>query len=184
MSNNKKYIKNLSEQIKKLHLRKLDDFFLVLLNAYKNKQKIYICGNGGSAANANHISNDFMLGINKKKIGLPIISLSTNVAQLTCIANDINFSKIFSNQIHALCTKNDILIILSGSGNSPNIIEAIKAGYKKKMIIFGMLGFNGGLAKKLLKDYIHFNTNDMQVCEDLQMICANYLMKKFISISY
>ena len=143
-------------------------------------EKIYICGNGGSAANANHISNDLMLGLNKTKIGLPVISLCSNVAKITCIANDLNYTKIFSNQIKSLCLPYDILIILSGSGNSKNILEAIYAA-KKKMIILGMLGYDGGKAKKILKNFIHFDINDMQVSEDMQMICFNYIMKKFLN---
>ena len=174
------YLQNLIKQIQLLNLSTLDNFYKILKNCNLKRRKIYICGNGGSAANANHIANDFMLGINKKKIGLPIISLCSNVPVITCIANDIKFDQVFSNQINTLCKKNDVLIVLSGSGNSKNIVNAIQSAKKKNMYIFGMLGFNGGKAKKLIKNYIHFNINDMQISEDLQMICANYLLKKFI----
>lgn len=174
------YLKKLQDQISILDVGILEKFYKTLVKCYKKKNRVYICGNGGSAANANHIANDFMLGINDKKIGIPVISLCSNVAVITCLGNDINYSEIFSNQIKSLGKSGDILIVLSGSGNSQNIINAIKASKRMGIFVFGMIGYNGGKAKKLLKNYIHFNVNDMQISEDMQMICSNYILKKFI----
>ena len=143
----------------------------------KNK-KIFICGNGGSAANANHISNDLMLGFSKIKIGFPLLSLSSNIAKISCIGNDVGYEKIFSNQLRVLGNKDDLLIILSGSGNSKNIIEVAKQAKKMKIYVFGLIGFDGGMVKNLLNSYIHFKSNDMQICEDMQMIFMNYVLKK------
>jgi D-sedoheptulose 7-phosphate isomerase len=141
------------------------------------KKRIFICGNGGSGANSNHISNDLMLGF-KKKIGFPIISLSSNIAKISCIANDIGYEKIFSNQLKVIGQKKDLLIILSGSGNSKNIINVVEQAKKMKICTFELIGYDGGRVKKKLDDYIHFKTNNMQICEDMQMIVMNFVLQK------
>jgi D-sedoheptulose 7-phosphate isomerase len=172
------YLLKLINEIKNLEIKKLDKLIKILKSKYKKKKKFFICGNGGSAANANHISNDFMLGFNKSKIGFPIISLSSNLSKISCIANDVGYEKIFSHQLKILGHKDDLLIILSGSGNSKNIIEAVKIAKKMKIYTFGLIGYDGGKVKKILDNYIHFKTKDMQICEDMQMIAMNYVMKK------
>jgi D-sedoheptulose 7-phosphate isomerase len=172
------YLIDLVKQIKALEIQKIDAFAKILTKKYRQKRKFFICGNGGSAANANHISNDLMLGFTKNKIGFPFLSLSTNIAKISCIANDIGYEKIFSNQLKILGQKNDVLIILSGSGNSKNIIDVVSQAKKMKIYTFGLIGFNGGKVKNILNSYIHFKSDDMQVCEDMQMVVMNYLMKK------
>lgn len=174
------YLNDLKKQISNLNNQKVDQLVIALKRVHKNKKNIFICGNGGSAANANHITNDLMHGFTKKKIGFRFISLCSNIAKLTCLGNDIGYHKIFSNQLNVLGNRGDLLIILSGSGNSKNIQEVIKEAKKKGIFTYGLIGFNGGKAKKMLKDYIHFNINDMQICEDMQMIVMNLVMKKII----
>ena len=166
---------NKQKQITKLHA--------LILSAWKRNKKIFICGNGGSAANANHIANDLLIAATKKsKKKLNIESLASNSAIMTCLANDIGYDKIFSEQIKSKGSKGDLLIVLSGSGNSKNIISAIKEAHKLKMNTFGILGFNGGKCKKILNNFINYKINDMQISEDLQMIimniCVKSLMKK------
>ena len=166
---------NKQKQITKLHA--------LILSAWKRNKKIFICGNGGSAANANHIANDLLIAATKKsKKKLNIESLASNSAVMTCLANDIGYDKIFSEQIKSKGSKGDLLIVLSGSGNSKNIISAIKEAHKLKMNTFGILGFNGGKCKKILNNFINYKINDMQISEDLQMIimniCVKSLMKK------
>mgnify|MGYP001418227309 FL=1 len=104
---------------------------------------------------------------------------------MTCLSNDISYDKVFSEQIKRKGSHSDLLIVLSGSGNSKNIIYAIQEAKKLKMNVFGILGFNGGKCKKILKNYINYKINDMQISEDLQMIimniCVSNLMKKKIS---
>lgn len=171
------YLNELSKAIGNLNLSEIDDLCRAVLSTHKKKGKIFICGNGGSAANANHISNDLMLGMNKKKLGFRFISLNANVPQLTCIANDLDYSQIFSHQLKILGNKGDLLIALSGSGNSKNIIKAISQANKQKIFSYGLLGYNGGKSKKICKKFIHFKSYDMQICEDLQMIVMNQVMK-------
>jgi D-sedoheptulose 7-phosphate isomerase len=149
-----------------------------LLNVWKGRNKVFICGNGGSAANANHLANDLLYGISPDDgKGLKVHSLTANVAVNTCLANDTGYENIFSNQLSALADKNDILIVFSGSGNSPNVIEAIHQAKTMGMITHAVLGFDGGKCKELADNAIHIPLNDMQVAEDFQMIIGHILMK-------
>lgn len=177
----KKYINNLISQIK---LIKKGDLLFVMQKIKEtndNCRTVYICGNGGSAANAEHISNDLMLGTNKLKKGFKVNSLTSNFSKISCIANDISYNKIYSHQINITGNKNDLLIVLSGSGNSRNITEVIKSAKRKKIFTIGILGFNGGIAKKLLDYTVHFKINDMQISEDLQLIFFNSIVKELNS---
>ena len=158
-----------------------------LKDAWVTRAFIYICGNGGSAGNANHLANDFTYGVGvNNEAGIRIEALSSNSSVITCLANDIGYENIYSEQIKVKGNKNDILIVLSGSGNSPNIINALKIANQKEMKTFAILGFDGGEAKKLAKNSIHFNIDDMQISEDLQLIvghmCMQWLMKQEILI--
>jgi D-sedoheptulose 7-phosphate isomerase len=172
------YLADLVKQINAFEIKKVNKLIAILKIKQKQRKKFFICGNGGSAANANHISNDLMLGFTKNKIGFPLLSLSSNIAKISCIGNDVGYEKIFSNQLKVLGNKGDLLIILSGSGNSKNIIEVAKQAKKMKIYVFGLIGFDGGMVKNLLNSYIHFKSNDMQICEDMQMIFMNYVLKK------
>ena len=104
--------------------------------------------------------------------------MSANSSVITCLANDISFDYIFSEQIRVKGTKNDILIPLSGSGNSKNIILAIKMAQRKNMSVFPILGYDGGKCKKISKNYIHVPIKDMQISEDIQLIVGHICMQK------
>jgi len=109
----------------------------ILVNCIKNKNKILLCGNGGSASDSNHIAAEIVVRFLKNRKALPAISLATNNAVITAISNDMSYNKIFSRQIEALGKKNDVLIALTKSGKSQNVLEALKKAKKKKMkIIF------------------------------------------------
>lgn len=164
---------NKSENINRLHIE--------LYKAWKSNRNIYICGNGGSAGNANHIANDLIFAAGKKnKKGLKVESLSANSSVITCLANDLGYENIYAEQINVKGSKNDLLIVLSGSGNSKNISKAIIAAKKIKMKTFGIFGFNGGRCKDLVDDYIHYKINDMQISEDIQMIVFNSCIQKLM----
>jgi D-sedoheptulose 7-phosphate isomerase len=111
--------------------------------------KIMLCGNGGSAADAQHLAAEFLIRLNpkKKRPPLPAIALSTDTSTITACGNDYNFDKIFERTFEALFKKNDILIAISTSGNSKNIINVLKFAKKKKILSIGFLGKNGGKAK-------------------------------------
>jgi len=183
MNNVKTYFNEIKKQIDFVKEKDILYVAEIFKKCKKNKKKIYICGNGGSSSNACHISNDLMLGLNKKKSGYPIISLSSNIAKITCLANDIGYENIYSHQILEIGQPGDVLVLLSGSGNSKNILKAIDAAKKKKIKTISVLGYSGGKAKKKSDYSIHFSISDMQVSEDMQLIFFNAVMK-YLSISF
>lgn len=149
-----------------------------ILLAYKEGRHVFLCGNGGSAANAMHISNDFLCPQAKiKGKGIKVTALPANQAVLTCLANDIGYEDIFSYQLERLGSKRDILIVLSGSGNSRNILKAVDTAKKIGISTYAILGFDGGKCLKSVDTAIHFPINDMQIAEDLQLIVGHMLMQ-------
>lgn len=148
-----------------------------LMLALKNNRNVFICGNGGSAGNAIHLANDFLYGVSPEGKALRVEALSANPAVLTCLGNDIGYDNIFSQQLAVKALPEDVLIVLSGSGNSPNILEAIKMAKLNKVTTFAILGFSGGKAKEMVDCAIHFAIDDMQISEDLQLIVGHMIMK-------
>jgi len=143
------------------------------------KRHVFLCGNGGSAANANHWANDLIYGAAKGgRGGVRAHSLSANTSVLMCLANDTGYENIFSGQLEVLASRGDILVALSGSGNSPNILRALEAGNKLGMETWAIVGFDGGKALGLARHAIHFPVHDMQIAEDLQMAVCHILTKE------
>lgn len=150
----------------------------VLLEAWCEDRYIYLCGNGGSAGNAIHLANDFIYGAGVKNGGgLRAEALSANAAVLTCLANDMGYENIYSEQLRVKGNPGDILVVLSGSGNSPNVVKAIETGNAIGMKTFAVLGFSGGRCKELAQHSIHFEIDDMQIVEDLQLIVGHVCMQ-------
>jgi D-sedoheptulose 7-phosphate isomerase len=176
------YLENLNQNLSDKNIEQIDEFCEIVEHSIKNKNNIYICGNGGSAANSIHMATDLNLVLIKKKYNLFIDSLASNQGIISCIANDFGYEKIFSEQIKLRGKKNDLLISLSGSGNSKNIINAINIANDIEMNTYSILGFDGGEAKKISKKFFHLEINDMQLSEDAQHIinhiCAKYLNEK------
>ena len=151
MKNIKNYINNLKISIEKIDLLKLQKIENIIFKKIKENKKIFVCGNGGSASIANHFLCDFNKGIklsSKNKLKPKIISLSNNIETILAIANDISFNKIFSFQLENYYTKGDIVILLSCSGSSPNILDALDYCKKRKIYTISLTGF----AKKIFKE--------------------------------
>jgi len=149
-----------------------------LQRAWLERRQVFLCGNGGSAANAIHLANDFIYGISRENgAGIRATALPANQAIVTCLANDVGYEAIFSRQLKALGSPGDLLIVFSGSGNSPNILRALETANGMGMETHAILGFSGGTAKSLAAHPIHFAIDDMQMAEDLQMIVGHMLMK-------
>ena len=145
---------------------------------WDTKKTIYLCGNGGSAGNANHLANDFLYGAGVTRgIGLRIESLSANPAVLTCLANDLGYEEVYAEQLRVKADPGDVLLVFSGSGNSPNVVRALEIGNQLGMETFAILGFSGGKCKDIAKHPLHFAINDMQIAEDLQLIIGHMIMQ-------
>ena len=150
-SNKIKIIKrNLNEHLKTIQLigqdliEKISKSSEIMSKSLKNGGTIFWCGNGGSASDSMHLSAELIGRLKKNRIPLRSISLSSNPATITCISNDFGFENLFSRQIQALGKKDDILVSISTSGNSKNIIKAINQAKVNKMKIISLLGNKGG----------------------------------------
>ena len=172
------YTSKLATNLKKLNWEKLLELSNHLFQAWKKNRTIYICGNGGSAGNANHIANDLLYAVCEQTgLGLNVISLSSNPSVITCLANDVGYESVYSEQLAVHAQKDDVLVVLSGSGNSKNITEAIQTAKNKKMLTIAIVGFDGGKCKEIADLCIHCKTNDMQIAEDLQLSIGHMIMQ-------
>tara|TARA_B000000565_G_scaffold83151_1_gene60639 strand:+ start:2285 stop:2881 length:597 start_codon:yes stop_codon:yes gene_type:complete len=116
-----------------------------------NEGKVLSCGNGGSAGDAQHFSAELLNRFEIERPGLPAVALTTDSSTLTAIANDYEYDQIFSKQILALGTNRDVLLAISTSGNSPNIVKAVQAAHERNMQVLSLTGNKGGKLAKLLK---------------------------------
>lgn len=149
-----------------------------MLSCWQGGRQIFICGNGGSAGNAIHLANDFLYGVAKKTGGgIRVTALPANSAVMTCLGNDIGYEYIFSEQLAVQGRDGDLLIALSGSGNSPNIIKVVEQARFLGVKSYAILGFTGGKCKEIVDVPIHFPVDDMQIAEDLQLIVGHMLMQ-------
>lgn len=152
-----KYLKIINQEIYDHYnaLKMIDDKFKhkiisaskAISSALKKNGTIFWCGNGGSASDSMHLSAELIGRFKKNRRPLKSISLSTNASVLTCISNDFGYENLFSRQIEALGRKNDVLIAISTSGNSKNILRAIQEAKKKNLFTISMLGKSGGKCK-------------------------------------
>ena len=147
-----------------------------ITETYRNSKKVLICGNGGSAADAQHIAGELVGRFKKERAALPCIALTTDTSIITAYANDYSFNDVFARQVCAFGEKDDILIAFSTSGNSANIIEAIEDAKRLGMAVIGFTGKDGGRMKDLCD--ICFcapssNTPRIQECHELayHIIC-------------
>lgn len=124
----------------------------VMLKALLSDRKILVCGNGGSAADAQHFSAELLNRFERERPGLPAIALTTDASTLTSIANDYNFDDVFAKQVRALGQAGDVLLGITTSGNSPNVIRAVHAAHEREMICVALNGRSGGELTTLLLD--------------------------------
>jgi D-sedoheptulose 7-phosphate isomerase len=149
-----------------------------LRESWRMGRAVYLCGNGGSAGNANHLANDLFYGAGVSNGGgLKVEALSANPAVLTCLANDLGYEEIYAEQIRIKANPGDVLIVLSGSGNSPNVVRALEMGNAKGMRTFAIVAFSGGPCKRIAQHPIHFEVEDMQIAEDIQLIIGHMCMQ-------
>lgn len=173
------YITEHEKVLKKIDLSSSNDALNLIVSKIKENRKIITCGNGGSASTASHYITDWnkMYNLSSKK-KLRGICLTDNIGLVTAYGNDLDFSSIFSGQLDAIMDKNDLLIVISGSGNSPNILSAINKAHSLGGTVLGVLGHDGGKAKNLCDKVFHVPSWDMQICEDFHVFFGHLVMKK------
>jgi len=169
----KEYIKKFNKIITKDHIKQLEELSDLLL--YSKDNRIFLCGNGGSSSTCQHLANDFI-----KMCGLNAICLTDNTAILTAYANDISYDDIFVEQLKVMALKGDVLIVISGSGKSKNIIKALDYAIKNGLYTVAFIGMDGGeVINKKVDKLIHINT-DMQHFEDCSLILGHILTLNMI----
>ena len=146
----------------------------LILNARNNDETIFVFGNGGSGANASHICGDFVKGAShglEKRFR--VICLNDNIPALMAIANDISYEDIFVEQLKNLLKKNDVVIGVSGSGNSMNIVKALEYANEVGAKTVALCGYSGGKIKNIAKLAIHAKIDNMEVVEDVHLVVAH-----------
>lgn len=161
----------------KLNLNDVNTVMNILEEARKTGRHIFICGNGGSAATASHYAGDFNKGVSENlEQKYNFECLSDNVPTMMAVANDISYDEIFRFPLLDKIKPGDILIGISGSGNSKNVINAFEYAKEIGAIIIAIVGYDGGKMKKIADYSIHVDINDMQISEDIHMILDHMMM--------
>jgi D-sedoheptulose 7-phosphate isomerase len=180
------YFEHLNYIFKNIDRNKIKNLSLLLEKSRKNNSNVFVVGNGGSAVNATAMSNDLGFDILKKtkKKTFKVFSLTDNNAISTAISNDIGFENIFTSQLKILFEKNDLLIVMSVSGNSKNLLNCAKWVRKKQGKVFGILGCNGGKLKRFCNDSIIIPSKigEFGPVEDLQLI-INHILAHWFQIT-
>lgn len=173
------YIFSFRMALSTLDLSQVDRVSDLLLTKRQNQNSIYIAGNGGSAALAEHMSIDLMFGTQTSPPSLKTICLSSNSASITATGNDVSFESIFSRQIHHLGMKGDLLVVISASGNSINLVNAVNEAKELGMETLGILGFDGGKLLDLVDHAIHVKTSigAYGISEDLHLMISHLLVE-------
>ena len=176
------YLNRLQGCFSEANLKAIETLARALRQAWIDGRQVYICGNGGSAANAIHMANDLHYGIGAcgsgaKLPGLRVEALPANAGVITCLANDTGYDNIYAHQLEVKGRQGDLLIVLSGSGNSANVARALEKANSIGITSFAILAFSGGRSRELADTSIHFEIEDMQVAEDTQLIVGHLCMQ-------
>ncbi len=148
-----------------------------LVAGFRGGRKVLICGNGGSAADAQHIAAEFVVRMTLAgRPALPAVALTTDSSALTAGGNDLGFDRVFSRQVEALGVKNDMLICISTSGNSPNVVRAAEEARERGMVTIGLLGRGGGKIAPLCEHAIVVPSDDTQRIQEGHIAIAHILV--------
>ena len=174
------YLEQEIDILKRIDVSAVNEVLNLLEAGMKREATIYVFGNGGSAATASHFQNDFNKGVSEhidKKFRF--LCVNDNIATIMAVANDIGYEEVFRFQLQGKIKKGDILMAISGSGNSPNVINAVEYGKKQGCKVVGLTGYSGGRLKELSDISLHVPINSMQITEDVHMIFNHLMMSVF-----
>lgn len=174
ISDHNKVLNNISKQNKNI-----EKIIKIIFSKIKSGGKILLCGNGGSAADAQHLAAEFLVrlrpNVNRKPI--PAISLSMDTSTLTACGNDYNFKDIFLRPFEALSSRKDVLLVISTSGNSTNIINVLAKAKKKKITTLGFLGKGGGRAKKLCDYKVIVDSSNTATIQEVHIFLGHFIFE-------
>ncbi|MCF7825778.1 MAG: SIS domain-containing protein [Candidatus Marinimicrobia bacterium] len=181
----KSYKSRLINLIENIDDSVLDEIIAAMEKTIPAKSKIYVIGNGGSSATASHMMNDFGVGLRRRKIrNFNILSLGDNTPVLTAAANDLGYDSIFSIQLEGQLNKDDVIIAISCSGNSPNIVKAVEYAKQMGSTIIGLTGFHGGKLKEMsdINFHVDVDNHEYGLVEDLHMILDHIIYTYYIEV--
>lgn len=174
------YIELEREVLSKLDVDALNEAMQLIEEAYRNRKKVYIFGNGGSSATASHYQNDFNKGLSETlETKFEFVCLNNDTATLMAIANDMGFEEVFRYQLQGRIREGDLVIALSGSGNSANIMNAVRYAKERGNKVIGLTGIKGGKLMEEADVSLHVPVNSMQVTEDVHMIFDHLMVSVF-----
>ena len=174
------YIDHEVETLRALDKDAINDALNLLLETMEKGNIVFVFGNGGSSATASHFQNDFNKGVSEhteKKFNF--LCLNDNVATVMAVANDIGFEEVFRFQLRGHIKPGDVVLAISGSGNSKNVINAVEYAKEQGCRVIGLTGFGGGKLRQLADVSLHAPINSMQITEDIHMIFDHLMMSIF-----
>jgi len=175
------YFERLQDAIANLDMGEIEEAVEAVKEAYEREATIYIFGNGGSAATASHYVCDFNKGISEKRSKkFHMICLNDNIPGLTAIANDIGYSEVYRFPLKNNLKAGDLVIAISGSGNSQNVINAVEYAKEIGCRVVGITGYDGGKLRQLADYKMHVDVDDMQLAEDIHMV-FDHMMYRVLS---
>ncbi len=182
------YFAGLQQCFDELSAEKLEQVVEILRDAQRAGRTIFVLGNGGSASTSSHMAVDLGKGTSKNaRPRLRMVSLADNIGLITAWANDVNYEEVFSQQLENLLRPGDVVIAISASGNSPNVLRAVKQANEKKATTIGFIGFGGGKLKELVQVDLTVSSRNYGQVEDFHLslnhILSQYLTEEFDSHS-
>ena len=185
MSNNKfffeDYAKELTKALSLVNEDEIENFYKIFDSYFGTNGNIYLLGNGGSQANAHHISGDFIKTFSLAGLKLKISCLADNVCHLTAASNDLSYDEAYAMLVDTIIDKEDLIIYLSGSGNSLNLVKCARKAKLRNIKQAALTGFKGGALKDIVDYPIHIKFNDMEICEDIQLSIFHYIKQRLMS---
>lgn len=174
------YIELERDVLSKLDVEALNQAMQLIEEAYRSRKKVYVFGNGGSSATAAHYQNDFNKGLSENlETKFEFVCLNNDTPTLMAIANDIGFEEVFRYQLKGRIREGDLVIALSGSGNSANIVNAVEYAKERGNKVIGLTGIRGGKLMQLADVSLHVPVNSMQVTEDVHMFFDHLMVSVF-----
>ena len=176
----REYLERLIATLEAMPVEAIERLSETLYRAYTDGKQVFILGNGGSASTASHMAADLgknTIGPNMRRFR--IMSLNDNIPMLTALSNDLGYENVFAEQLQSLIQPGDVLIVLSGSGNSPNVIKAMEYARSQSAEVAALLGFGGGRAAELADISILVDSSDYGVVEDAHLVLNHILVEYF-----
>jgi D-sedoheptulose 7-phosphate isomerase len=177
------FLKRIADELLRLDPAEVTALSDLMFKAYENNNTIFVIGNGGSGSNASHFCEDVGKGTlrredfdNDAKKRIRIISLTDNTPYILAWGNDEGFDRVFLEQLKNLANPGDVLVAISGSGNSPNILRAVEWAHRKGLSTFGCTGFTGGKLRTLAQQGLHVPLDDMGIVETLHLAAFHWVV--------